>query len=130
MVALLVKLGEPSDRTLCSVKPVMPQVQVTEPPTEIVSTAGLVLLFRSLTKKILPKRTSAWVGIATAVALNVKGEPVSPSAVAVIVRGPAVPPRMTSTDEIPPGPVTSASGVTVPLETLQDTPTPATPLAN
>src|SRR5207245_11007223 len=47
MVLLLPKLGEPTARTLCGRVPV--QLQVTVPPTRLVSTAALVLPLCPLT---------------------------------------------------------------------------------
>src|SRR3989442_14065537 len=94
MIPLLVKLGDPVDCTLCEPPA---QLHVTVPPTAIVSTAGFELRLRSLLKRIAaPTVALAVVGIAWAVALNVRGEPVRPAWVAGIAVGPAVPPSGTA----------------------------------
>src|SRR5574338_912351 len=58
-MALLVKLGEPSDWTLWAVLPVPVQVQVTVPPTATVVRAGLDVPSCALLKKSLPTVTAA-----------------------------------------------------------------------
>src|SRR2546425_144111 len=127
MTALLVKLGDPVDSTLCEPPA---QLHVTVPPTAIVSTAGFELRLRSLLKRIAaPTVVLAVVGIAWAVALNVRGEPVRPAWVAVIVIGPAVPPSVTVVWAVPLALLSALVGLTPaePLVTCQPTAIPDTP---
>src|SRR2546425_13364450 len=99
MIPLLVKLGDPVDCTLCEPPA---QLHVTVPPTAIVSTAGFELRLPSLLKRMAaPTVTLAVVGIGWAVALNVRGEPVRPAGVAVIVIRPAGPPSGTGVCAVP-----------------------------
>jgi hypothetical protein len=129
---LLVKLGEPSDSTLCDMRAVFTQVHVTVPPTTTVSTAGFVVLLRLLLNRMLPTVTLAVAGAgatATAVALKVRGDPVRPPAVAVMVIGPAVPPSVTFTAEFP-ATLVATEGLdtdAVPLAIAQATAKPSTP---
>src|SRR3989442_907752 len=110
MIPLLVKLGDPVDCTLCEPPA---QLHVTVPPTAIVSTAGFELRLPSLLKRMAaPTVTLAVVGIGWAVALNVRGEPVRPAWVAVIMIGPAVPPSVTVVWAVPPPPPTPLLGPT------------------
>jgi len=76
-MALLVKLGEPMDRTLWGKLSVVAHVQVTVPLTATVSTAGLDEPLRPLLKKMSPTVTAAVVGVA----LPVEPPPVEPPAV-------------------------------------------------
>ena len=62
------KVGAPSDWTLCDTEPVLDHVQVTLPPATTVSTAVFVVLFRLLRKKSFPTATVA----------DVDGGPTSP----------------------------------------------------
>jgi len=62
-----VKLGEPTDCTLCGKASEVAQVQVTVPPTATVSTAGLDDPLRSLLKKMSPTVTAAVAGAAVGV---------------------------------------------------------------
>jgi hypothetical protein len=96
-----------------------------------VSTAGFIEALRLLRKKMLPTVMLAVGGMgvgATAVALKVSGEPSSPSAVAVMIMGPAVPPAVTVTDEIPDSILGTAELDTLPPLASQPTVVPATPL--
>jgi hypothetical protein len=77
--------------------------------------------------------TAALVGIGgavVAVALNVRGDPVKPTEVAVMVTGPAVPPRVTLTAETPDASVGMLAAETLPPVAAQSTPTPGTPFPN
>lgn len=71
------------------------QVQVTAPPTATVSTAGLLVLFRTLTKLLLRTDTFAVAGAGgspmVAVAVNNNGDPMAPSTVACAVLAPSAP---------------------------------------
>jgi len=129
MIALLVKLGEPVDLTLWLFDP--DHVHVTEPPTAMVSTAGLEAL-RELLKKLSPTSTAAVVGTDATVAWNAAGEPVSPALVAVIVTGPTSPPSVTPVWAKPAASVTELVGCTLatPLATCHATVTPCTPFPN
>src|SRR3954454_5502563 len=132
-MALLVKLGDPVDWTLCPIDPEA-QVQVTFPPTATVSTAGLCVVLWLLVKTIPgPTVTFAVVGIAgasVAVSLNVSGDPSRPSAVAVTVTGPSAPPIVTVTAEIPASSVGTLGADVVAPVAAQATFTPGTPLPN
>jgi hypothetical protein len=64
MIVLLVKLGDPVDRTLWSRASVVAHVQVTVPLTATVSTAVLDDPLWSLLKKMSPTVTAAVVGAA------------------------------------------------------------------
>jgi len=130
MIALLVKLGEPCDLTLWLVDP--PHVHVTDPPTAIVSTAGLELALRELLKKLSPTSTAAVVGTEAGAAWNVPGEPVSPALVAVMVMGPTSSPSVTLVWARPPASVTELVGCTLaaPLTTCHATVTPCTSFPN
>jgi hypothetical protein len=82
---------------------------------------------------MFPTLTEAVVGIGGAVAavsLNVTGDPVRPSAVAVTVTGPAAPPTVTVTAEIPEPLLGTEAEDTVPPVAAQATATPATPFPN
>jgi hypothetical protein len=59
MIVLLVKLGDPMDRTLWGMASVVAHVQVTVPLTATVSTAGLDDPLWSLLKKRAPPVTAA-----------------------------------------------------------------------
>src|SRR3954464_8933676 len=59
MIELPVKLGEPRDCTLWGMSASLPQVQITVPPTAMVSTAGLEVPLWSLRKKMSPSVTTA-----------------------------------------------------------------------
>jgi hypothetical protein len=126
-----VKAGDPVDSTLCGVPLVLVHVQVTLPPTATVSTAGFMVPFRLLAKRILPTRTAAEVGIeeGCAIALKVRGDPVR-LAVAVMVTGPAVLPRVTFTADTPEPSVATVVAEGVPPVALQVTSTPGTPFPN
>src|SRR3989442_12924483 len=126
MIPLLVKLGDPVDCTLCEPPHA---VHGTVPPPAIVSTAGFELRLPSLLKRMAaPTVTLAVVGIGWAVALNVRGEPVRPAWVAVIVIGPAVPPSVTVVWAVPLALLSALVGLTLaePLVTCQPTATPDT----
>src|SRR6476660_3007597 len=56
-MSLLVKLGEPTDSTLCGTLPAFVQVHVTVPPAATVSTAGLADPLCPPLKKMLPAAT-------------------------------------------------------------------------
>src|SRR2546426_11625344 len=127
MIPLLVKLGDPVDCTLCEPPA---QLHVTVPPTAIVSTAGFELRLPSLLKRMAaPTVTLAVVGIGWAVALNLRGEPVRPAWVAVIMIGPAVPPSVTVVWAEPLALLIALLGLTLaePLVTSQPTAIPDTP---
>jgi hypothetical protein len=131
--SLLVKDGDPVDSTLCGTAAVFVQVHVTVLPTATVSTAGFTVPFRLLLKRMLPTRTDAEVGIgatATPAAVNVSGEPVRPSARAVIVMDPIVPPTVTFTAEMPDPSVAAVAADGVPPVAAQATLTPGTPFPN
>src|SRR5215470_14287495 len=53
----LVKLGMPSDCTVCGMPPVFAQLHVTVPPATTVSTAGFDEPFRSLRNTLFPRVT-------------------------------------------------------------------------
>src|SRR5216683_7630426 len=99
------------------------QVQVTLPPTAMVTLAGLKLLPPD------PTVTLAVSGAVTAVALNTTGEPVSPFTFAVSVWVPALGPRVRVTEATPLLPVTGDIDDTEPppLPTTHVTVTPAFP---
>src|SRR3989441_7973826 len=127
MIPLRVKLGDPVDCTLCEPPA---QLHVTVPPTAIVSTAGFELRLPSLLKRMAaPTVTLAVVGIGWAGALNVRGEPVRPAWVAVIVMRPAVPPSVTVVWAGPLALLIALMGLTPaePLVTCQPTAIPDTP---
>ena len=127
------KLGVPVDVTLCDAPEEGAHVQVTLPPTVTVSTARLLVMFRTLRKLLSRTVTSAVVGIgagSAAVAVKVTGDPSSPSLAAVIVIGPAVPPSVTTTSEIPLPSVRSVETEGVAPIAAQFTPTPATGFPN
>ena len=76
-------LVPPVDRTLWGVPPVFTQVQVAVPLTARVSTAGLLVPFLRLVKKMLPTVMPIVLGggggggAPVAVAVKVAGEPVA-----------------------------------------------------
>src|SRR5687768_11355678 len=102
-IPLLVKLGEPVDRTLCEVAP-LPQVQVTVSPARMVTLLGV--------KKLSPTVTSAVPSGVDAIAVNVSGEPVAPSRIAVAVWGPTLVPSVHVVLAMPLASVTAVAGFT------------------
>jgi hypothetical protein len=70
------------------------------------------------------------VGAVVAVAVKVSGEPLNASAVAVMVIGPAVPPSVTFTAEIPVVLVATLGAETAAPLATHPTATPATPFPN
>src|SRR5215210_373563 len=74
--------------------------------------------------------TAAVIGASDAVAEKVNGEPVSPSAVATMVIGPAAAPAVTVTDEIPTASAGTLAAETVPPVAVHPTGTSGTPFPN
>jgi hypothetical protein len=131
-VPLPLKLGDPDGVILWGALTEAAQVQVTLPPAATVSTAGKVP-FRTLRKLLSRTVTLAVAGIAadsTAVAVKVTGDPSSASLAAVIVIGPAVPPSVTITSEIPLASLRSVEAERLAPVAVQLTPTPATGFPN
>src|SRR6476469_6972845 len=61
-MALLAKLGWPTDCTLCGTTPLAAHTQVTLPPAATVSMAALADRLRSLRKKLFPTVTVTALG--------------------------------------------------------------------
>ncbi len=134
-IALLVKLGEPVDRTLWLTVPVAVQVQVTVPLTATVSTAGSEVRLRSLRKKLFPTVTATVDGgpgggggdggsAAVAVAVNSTGEPVAPTTSAWASCEPTVEPSVQVAALIPSAFVCPDLGAREPSSVDQVTVTP------
>jgi hypothetical protein len=123
----------PEDVTLCGAAVEAAQVQVTLPPTATVSTAAFVVMFRTLRKLLSRTVTAAVAGIeagSVAVAVKVTGEPSRPSLAAMMVIGPAVPPSVTATWEIPAASLGTEGAETAAPVAVQFTGTSATAFPN
>src|SRR5574338_98747 len=122
MVELLVKLGEPSDCTLCGMAPVLVQVQTTLVPALTVRLEGVNVL--------LPTTTFAVTTGCSPVAVNVTGDPVSAVDTAVAVLAPVAGPSVNDVLAVPDPSDVLDAGVTEPppAVTAQLTVTPDTPL--